>query len=113
VAAAAEVGGLTMTDYTIPTREQAIAILSSHATNAVGALSEQNAKLKSMADEYHALDMAIDALMQQSEPTEPCYYCRDLDGVNCYQRGTLYRKGEEINSVPARYCMNCGRRIKP
>ena len=58
-------------------------------------------------------DLAIDALMQQSEPTEPCYYCRDLDGVNCYQRGTLYRKGEEINSVPARYCMNCGRRIKP
>ena len=47
------------------------------------------------------------------EPSEPCYYCRDLDGVNCYQRGTLYRKGEEINSVPARYCMNCGRRIKP
>lgn len=101
-----------MTDYTIPTREQAIAILSSHATNAVGALSEQNAKLKSMADEYHALDMAIDALMQQSEPTEPCYYCRDLDGVNCYQRGTLYRKGEEITSVPAKRCMNCGRLLK-
>ena len=65
-----------------------------------------------MQEEYEALELAI-KLLQQEEPTEPCYYCRDLDGENNYQRGTLYRKGEEINSVPARYCMNCGRRIKP
>lgn len=68
-------------------------------------------KTELMQEEYEALELAI-KLLQQEEPAEPCYYCRDLDGVNNYQRGTLYRKGEEISSVPARCCMNCGRRIK-
>lgn len=90
---------------------KAISILSVHAQNICGAIGQQQLKTELMQEEYKALELAI-KLLQQEEPAEPCYYCRDLDGVNNYQRGTLYRKGEEISSVPARCCMNCGRRIK-
>ena len=90
---------------------KAISILSVHAQNICGAIGQQQLKTELMQEEYEALELAI-KLLQQEEPTEPCYYCRDLDGENNYQRGTLYRKGEEITSVPAKRCMNCGRLLK-